>query len=60
MLLQVSEVAARVGLTPATVRALERSGRLKALVRTARGLRLFSPEEVERFLRERETKRRSR
>jgi excisionase family DNA binding protein len=50
------EVARILQLAPETVRLMERRGRLHA-VKTARGVRLFDREEVERFARERERRR---
>ncbi len=58
MLMLVAEVAARLGITPTTVRFLERNGKLKVVAKTARGVRLFDSAEVERVAREREEKRR--
>ena len=51
--LLTNEVARILGVTPASVRAMETSGRLAA-VKTASGLRLFDPADVERLRRERE------
>ncbi len=48
-----SEVGRIVGLTPAAIRAAERSGRIRAALKTAGGLRLFEPAEVKRFARAR-------
>lgn len=45
-LLLVSSVARLFGVTPASVRAWERSGKLKAM-RTENGVRLFSRADVE-------------
>ena len=44
----VSEVAARLNRSTETIRSYETSGRLPAL-RTARGLRLWNQDEVDRF-----------
>jgi excisionase family DNA binding protein len=49
-----AEVARRAGVTPATVRWWETSGKLPA-ERTESGVRLFSREDVDRFLADRET-----
>lgn len=57
MLMQVAEVAARLGVTPTTVRLMEKNGKLRTAARTARGVRLFDSQEVERLLREREASR---
>jgi DNA-binding transcriptional MerR regulator len=43
-----SEAARILGLTPASVRAIERAGKLPAL-KTVTGVRLFELEEVERL-----------
>lgn len=49
--------AARVlGVTPATVRAMERDGRLPALTRTQGGIRLFRSRDVVKLARERARK----
>jgi DNA-binding transcriptional MerR regulator len=51
-LLLTASVARICGVTPATVRFWERTGRLRA-VRTENGVRLFSREDVELLARER-------
>lgn len=48
----VSEAAAIIGCTPANIRALERSGRLRA-EKTATGIRLFTLEDVNKLAEER-------
>jgi len=53
-MLTCGEVGREVGLVPASIRAAERAGRIRATIRTAGGLRLFSRAEVERFKRDRE------
>lgn len=50
--LSVADAARILGVVPATVRQMERSGRLPAL-RTAGGIRLFCRADVERFAEER-------
>jgi excisionase family DNA binding protein len=54
--LLTSSAARILNVTPDTVRAWERSGRLPA-VKTDRGVRLFDRRDVERLARERETHR---
>jgi DNA-binding transcriptional MerR regulator len=44
LLLQVADAAKRLGVTPTTVRLLERCGKLQPAARTPRGVRLFDPE----------------
>jgi excisionase family DNA binding protein len=51
--LTVGEAARALGVSPDTVRLYERHGKLRA-ERTAGGLRLFSPADVEALRRERE------
>ena len=51
--LLTSQVANILGVSSETVRQLENRGQLKAL-KTAGGVRLFDPEEVQRFARSRE------
>ena len=51
-LLSVADAARLPGVVPATVRHMERSGRLPA-ERTAGGMRLFRREDVERLAAER-------
>ncbi len=51
-LLSTADAARILGVVPATVRQLERNGRLPA-IRTAGGIRLFRRADVERFARER-------
>jgi len=41
-----ADVARRLGITPAAVRAMERSGTLHAVARTERGGRLFNAADV--------------
>lgn len=50
--LSSADAARLLGVVPATVRSMERSGRLPAR-RTAGGIRLFRQEDVERLARER-------
>jgi excisionase family DNA binding protein len=50
------DAAHMLGVSPATVRDYERTGRLTA-IRTIRGLRLFSKRDVERLRAEREQRR---
>ncbi|MBI2817808.1 MAG: helix-turn-helix domain-containing protein [Acidobacteria bacterium] len=57
--LTTSEAAKILRLTPASVRALERSGKMKAL-RTPSGVRIFRLEDVQRFLKDREAHREGR
>lgn len=52
-LLQTSEVARIFEVTPETIRMWERIGTLPAM-KTARGVRLFRREDVDRVLRERQ------
>ena len=52
-LLQSSDVAKLLGLTPEGVRAAARQGRIRPVARTAGGVRLFSLESVNDFKRER-------
>ncbi|MDP9370914.1 MAG: helix-turn-helix domain-containing protein [Chloroflexota bacterium] len=47
-LLSVADASRILGVVPATVRAMERAGRLPAL-RTASGIRLFKRGDVERL-----------
>jgi excisionase family DNA binding protein len=56
LLLTVTDVAHRLGISSESVRAYERDGKLKAL-KTAGGMRLFEIREVENFARGRETRR---
>jgi excisionase family DNA binding protein len=58
-LLLTNDVARILGVSPETVRLLERLGRLPAL-KTERGVRLFDRRDVERLAREREERRTSR
>ena len=51
--LTVGDVAKRLGLSADAVRLFERTGRLPAM-RTASGVRLFDPLDVERLRQERE------
>lgn len=51
-LLSVADASRILNVVPATVRAMERAGRLPAL-RTAGGIRLFRREDVERLAVER-------
>jgi DNA-binding transcriptional MerR regulator len=51
-LMTVADVARKCGVTPASVRAWERLGKLPAM-RTEGGVRLFRPEDVQRILRTR-------
>jgi predicted site-specific integrase-resolvase len=53
-LLETSDVARVLGVTPEAVRSWARSGRLRPWVTTSRGGRLFTPREVERLRRCRE------
>lgn len=53
MLLMVADAARLLDLTPASIRLLERQGKLRA-VRTLRGVRLFARGEVERVRAERD------
>lgn len=50
--LSSAEVARLANVTPETVRQWERTGKLPC-TRTASGMRLFAPADVERFLEER-------
>lgn len=50
----ISEAARILAIAPETVRAWEKTGRLRA-VRIGRGIRLFNREDVERIARERST-----
>jgi len=50
MLLEVGDVARRSGLSTLRIRQLADAGQLQPAAKTARGLRLFANEEVERFL----------
>jgi DNA-binding transcriptional MerR regulator len=52
-LLMTNDVALRCGVSPATVRLWERSGRLIAAMRTPRGVRLYDSASVERLANER-------
>lgn len=51
-LLTVADAARLLGVVPATVRQMERNGRLPAL-RTESGIRLFRRQDVERLVEER-------
>jgi hypothetical protein len=53
-LLETSDVARALGVTPEAVRSGARSGRLRPSVTTSRGGRLFTSREVERLRRCRE------
>lgn len=53
--MQTSEVAIRCGVATGTVLAWERSGRLPA-IKTARGVRLFKADDVERLAAERDAR----
>jgi len=53
--LLTNEVAKRLGVAAATVRLMEKTGRIVAM-RTAGGVRLFDPAEVEREARQRQAK----
>ncbi|MDP9357434.1 MAG: helix-turn-helix domain-containing protein [Chloroflexota bacterium] len=55
-LLSAADAARLLGVVPATVRQMERSGRLPA-ERTAGGMRLFRRADVERLAAEREGRR---
>ncbi len=59
-LLEVGEVAARLGVSALRVRQLAKEGRLPVAVRTARRQRLFDAQAVETFRRARERLRRQR
>ncbi len=48
-----ADVARRLGVTPAAVRAMEQRGTLRAVGRTERGGRLFSAADVTRLARKR-------
>jgi excisionase family DNA binding protein len=54
-LLLTSEAARVLGVTPDTVRRLERLGKLPAK-KTARGVRLFARDDVERLAQERQAR----
>lgn len=54
-----ADAARLLGVTPATVREMERRGTLKAAARTKGGARLFRRADVERLVRERQPRRRS-
>jgi DNA-binding transcriptional MerR regulator len=56
-LLCVADVARLVGLTPAAIRSAARSGRIRVEARTLSGVRLFDVAEVQRFIRERASRR---
>lgn len=56
-LLLTSDVARRLGVTPAAIRALERRGRIHAAVTTEKGMRLYAIAEVERVIAERTARR---
>ena len=45
--LEAADVARSLKLVPATIRWLARIGRLRVAARTARGVNLFRPEDVE-------------
>jgi excisionase family DNA binding protein len=51
-LMTAADAARLLGVVPATVRQMERDGRLPAM-RTVGGIRLFQREDVERLARER-------
>ena len=51
--LESNDVARELGLSPATVRVLVTTGRIRPSARTRRGISLFTREEVERVRRER-------
>jgi DNA-binding transcriptional MerR regulator len=48
-----ADVARRLGITPAAVRAMERRGTLRAVARTERGARLFKATDVTALARKR-------
>lgn len=48
-----ADVARRLGITPAAVRAMERRGTIRAIARTERGGRLFDAADVTRLSRQR-------
>jgi excisionase family DNA binding protein len=49
-----ADAARLLGVTPATVREMERRGVLKTAARTKGGARLFRREDVQRLVRERQ------
>lgn len=51
-----ADVARRLGITPAAVRAMERRGTLRAIARTERGGRLFSAADAAALARRRRRK----
>ena len=53
--LTAGDVARILGVTPATVRLMHRTGRLKAAEETAGGIRLFHRSDVEALARRRKT-----
>jgi DNA-binding transcriptional MerR regulator len=53
LLLTASDAARILGVTPAAVRLMHTTGKLKLAARTASGMRLFENEEVERLAAER-------
>ena len=55
--LSTADAARLLGVTPATVRAMERQGRLRASGRTQGGIRLFRHAEVQRVATRRAAKR---
>jgi excisionase family DNA binding protein len=57
--LSTADAARLLGVTPATVRAMEQQGRLRALGRTLGGIRLFRQAEVQRVATLRASKRRT-
>lgn len=56
-ILGVKDVAKICDVTPATVRNWDRAGKLKAQ-RTSSGMRIFNKSDIEKFARERETRKR--
>ena len=57
MLLEAADVARVLGLSPSMIRVLVNAGRLRAIARTRRGVRLFLSEDVEALRLERERRR---
>ena len=53
LLLTASDAARILGVTPAAVRLMHTTGKLKLAARTASGMRLFENDEVERLAAER-------
>jgi excisionase family DNA binding protein len=51
--LSTADAARVLGVTPATIRLMERQGRLPAATRTEGGIRLFRRSDVERLARRR-------